>query len=202
MDQPQQQQPPNIPTPFTVPSSLAHYLRPGAPHSFPHLHSEPIDHFIASTFVFDPSGRLLLVQRSETDAFPLCWEIPGGCVDLEDPTVLHAAARELREEAGLTATAFVSCADSFADGRSPHVFIDEPPGEVARLWCRLAFLVEVEAAGEVVLDEREHRDFVWATAEELEEGRASGRDLVFATPAMREILIEGFRMKRVADGEA
>lgn len=141
-------------TPFTVVPSLAFYktLRPAHPSpspatTHPTLYPFPIDHFLASTFVFDASSRLLLVQRSATDAFPLCWEIPGGSVDPADESVLHAAARELQEEAGLRATAFVGCADRFGEGRWPHVFVDVREGREDRVWCRLAFLVEVEGGG-------------------------------------------------------
>ncbi|KAK8004309.1 hypothetical protein PG989_004028 [Apiospora arundinis] len=47
--------------------------------------------------------RILLVQRAPHDSMPLLWEVPGGACDDTDKTVLHAVARELREETGLRA---------------------------------------------------------------------------------------------------
>lgn len=35
---------------------------------------------------------------------PGCWEIPGGGCDDDDESILHAVARELWEEVGLTTT--------------------------------------------------------------------------------------------------
>jgi 8-oxo-dGTP pyrophosphatase MutT (NUDIX family) len=49
----------------------------------------------------EEEDRLLLMQRAASDSLPLLWEVPGGALDPEDPTVLHGAARELWEEAGL-----------------------------------------------------------------------------------------------------
>lgn len=181
---------------FAVSPSLSHYLRPVAALST--IFYKPIDCFLASTCVFDPSNRLLLIQRSATDGWPLMWEIPGGCVDPTDETVVHAAARELMEEAGLTATRFVACVDDFGEGRAPHIWEDDNPKK-DWLWCRLAFVVEVEGTEGVVLDEKEHRDLVWASEDEVREGRAAGRELRFVSPQMREILLTSFRVKDAVD---
>lgn len=60
-----------------------------------------------STLVLDtmtPSNpRILLLQRASSDEDPDKWEPPGGACDDDDETILHAAARELKEEAGLDA---------------------------------------------------------------------------------------------------
>lgn len=47
------------------------------------------------------SPRVLLIQRAPDDSMPLKWETPGGGCDDEDPSILYACARELKEEAGL-----------------------------------------------------------------------------------------------------
>ena len=187
---------PRDPPVFTVSPPLNRYLRPAAP--LAPTFSPPIHRFLASTCVFDPANRLLLVQRSATDGWPLMWEIPGGTVDPTDETVLHAAARELAEEAGLTATRFVACVDDFGDGRAPHVWKDDNPDK-DWVWCRLAFVVEVQGIEGVVLDEKEHRDFVWASEDEVRSGRAGERELKFVTPQMREILLTSFRVKDGVD---
>ncbi|KAL2108484.1 hypothetical protein VUR80DRAFT_3761 [Thermomyces stellatus] len=181
---------------FSVSPSLSPYLHP--PAALASTFPKPIDCFIASTCVFDRFNRLLLIQRSATDGWPLMWEIPGGSVDATDKTVVHAAARELREEAGLTATRFVACVDDFGEGRAPHVWEDDDPDK-DWLWCRLAFVVEVEGTEGVVLDEREHRDLVWASEEDVKEERAADRELKFVTPQMKEILLASFRVKDEID---
>ena len=178
--------------PFTVPPSLAHYLCPPPELSLPT--NKPVDRFLASTAVFDASNRILLLQRSPTAGWPLKWEIPGGSVELADESVLHAAARELREEAGLLVSRFVACVDE-----GGQVWIDDDPGK-DWVWCRLAFVVEVEA-GEVVLCEREHGESVWAGEEEVRSGVAAGKELGFVSEGMREILLGAFRVKREVDRE-
>ncbi|KAM7212776.1 NUDIX hydrolase domain-like protein [Rhypophila decipiens] len=56
---------------------------------------------IVCAIVMHKNSHVLLVQRAATDGFLLCWECPGGGVDQEDETILHALARELHEETGL-----------------------------------------------------------------------------------------------------
>ncbi|UNI16400.1 hypothetical protein JDV02_002835 [Purpureocillium takamizusanense] len=56
-----------------------------------------------------PPLQTLLIRRAASDSYPLKWEIPGGSVSASrDASVLHAAARELREETGLR-VAHVHC---------------------------------------------------------------------------------------------
>lgn len=179
------------PTSFTVPPSLSHYFCPPSTLALPS--PRPIDRFLASTVVFDAANRILLLQRSAAAGWPLRWEIPGGGVEEADESVLHAAARELGEEAGLAVRGFVACVDE-----AGQVWVDDDP-EKDWVWCRLAFLVEVEGAGEVVLCEREHGDYVWASEEEVRLGRAAGRELGFVSGRMTEILLGAFRVKREVD---
>ncbi|PWI68691.1 hypothetical protein PCL_01780 [Purpureocillium lilacinum] len=54
-----------------------------------------------------PPLQTLLIRRAASDSYPLKWEIPGGSVSTaRDASVLHAAARELREETGLRVARF------------------------------------------------------------------------------------------------
>jgi len=47
--------------------------------------------------------HVLPLQRAASDEEPNKWEPPGGGCDDDDESILHAAARELWEEAGLQA---------------------------------------------------------------------------------------------------
>ena len=188
MNQPKEQ------TPFSVPPSLTHYLTPPPALALSLPTPKPVDRLLASTLVFDASNRLLLLQRAPASGWALKWEIPGGAVEAGDESVLHAAARELREEAGLVVGGFVACV-----GGRPQVWDDDDPGK-GWVWGRLAFLVEVGKGEEgVVLCQREHGDFVWASEEEVREGRAGGRELGFVEGGIREVILEGFRLKGEMD---
>ncbi|MDR2998427.1 MAG: NUDIX hydrolase [Microbacterium sp.] len=61
-------------------------------------------HVIGSVCVRRDDGMLLLTQRSATKDCPLDWEFPGGSV-LAGETSAEGAARELREETGVSPSA-------------------------------------------------------------------------------------------------
>jgi 8-oxo-dGTP pyrophosphatase MutT (NUDIX family) len=140
-------------------------------------------------------ARVLLVRRAPTDSMPNLWEVPGGAVDFDDPTILHGAARELWEEAGLRATAF-------------HRVVGPEHGQVfatrrGRLFVKVHFLVDVKAY-DVQLDANEHSDFCWATEAECEvgqvsrviEGQATVLDIPFTTEAQKAAIMAGFEAWR------
>ncbi|KAH8585821.1 NUDIX hydrolase domain-like protein, partial [Bisporella sp. PMI_857] len=121
---------------------------------------ERYKYLATGALVFDDSSasnpRILLIQRAADDSLPGRWEIPGGGVDDEDESILHAVTRELWEEAALTATRIGSLVGN------PHIFESRSGKQV----CRLNFLVEVKSAVgamDVKLDPKEHQRFVWAT---------------------------------------
>jgi 8-oxo-dGTP diphosphatase len=53
-----------------------------------------------AVIVLNENKEMLLLKRKGSHAAD-CWAVPGGWVDFEDDTLLHAAARELKEELGL-----------------------------------------------------------------------------------------------------
>ncbi|KAI0481083.1 NUDIX hydrolase domain-like protein [Xylariaceae sp. FL0804] len=171
---------------------------PGAPTSFATDPSESMSTFRDSrrayldahpgfdavavgAFVFDPAGRLLLVQRAAHDSMPLRWEIPGGACDAEDESLLHAAARELWEEAGLRATVV---GPAVGGG---HVFRTRRGLRV----CKHSFVVRVDGYA-ARLDPDEHQALVWASEAEARAGRCGDVELVYTTREQEESIYEAF----------
>jgi 8-oxo-dGTP diphosphatase len=66
-------------------------------------------------FVFDPEGRVLLVERGKPPGVGL-WTVPGGRLEPRE-TLAQAVAREIREETGLIAEVgpLVCVAERIAD---------------------------------------------------------------------------------------
>jgi 8-oxo-dGTP pyrophosphatase MutT (NUDIX family) len=155
--------------------------------------------FIATgALVFDGSTpeRILLIRRAANDSMPSRWEIPGGGCDKEDPSILHGVARELWEEAGLTAA---SIGPQVGDG---HFFLSRS----GKLICKFSFLVEAEkgAGGklDVKLDPSEHQNYVWAAEEEVKARKVGDVELNFTTKEQEAVVLEAFRARREmnADG--
>ena len=151
---------------------------------------------IRSTPSSPPSPlKVLLLQRSHTDSSPTLWETPGGACDDEDPTIIYGVARELWEEAGLKATRI-----------GPRI------GEVQvfpirrGLVGKWSFLVDVEARDDgtvdVLLNETEHMDYLWATEEEVREHRVGEKDIWFTSEVTKRIILEGFRIKKIVEAMA
>jgi 8-oxo-dGTP pyrophosphatase MutT (NUDIX family) len=121
---------------------------------------------------------------------PNRWEVPGGGVDDEDPTVLHGVVRELWEEAGLIA---VHVGSQIGDG---HIFFTKS-GKVV---CKFNFLVDAkkDTKGEtpVKLDPDEHQNYVWATEEEVKAHKCGGFELPFTTRAQEALVLHAFELRR------
>ncbi|KAK8035144.1 hypothetical protein PG993_010139 [Apiospora rasikravindrae] len=139
------------------------------------------------------ADRILLVQRAAHDSMPLLWE---------DETILHAVARELREESGLRAAhigAQVGEAKAFFTRRGRRVL-------------KISFLVDVEAGADaesgkkslpvVKLDPNEHAAFFWATEEECRRHRVGETDIEFTNSSQEQSVLDGFRLRRELRGQA
>ncbi|KAL7916865.1 NUDIX hydrolase domain-like protein [Trichoderma velutinum] len=151
-----------------------------------------LDRLATGCIVFNPEGRVLLIQRAGHDSLPNRWEIPGGAVDSRDPTILYGAARELWEESRLIAKRFVRLVTEGPGGRDLQVF----PNSTKTLWlCRFSFEVEIESASHVMLDAAEHQDFVWVSEDEVRAQKIGDRDIPITNDAMRSVILEFFRLR-------
>jgi 8-oxo-dGTP pyrophosphatase MutT (NUDIX family) len=165
-------------------------------HSYLTAHPEATFSYIAtSALVLDTSDklnpRILLLQRAASDSNPNKWEPPGGACDDDDESILHAAARELWEEAGLQATRI--------DGTigEPYFFTLRNGGKV----CQFPFAVRVEMQDRIALAPRlnpsEHQHFVWATENEVKAERTEeGLDLNFTREHVKQTLLLAYRHLR------
>jgi 8-oxo-dGTP pyrophosphatase MutT (NUDIX family) len=179
-----------------VPESLKHLAVPGSAlvASLP----PGYDGIASSAIAFHPTAspdKILLVQRAAHDSNPHKWEVPGGAVDDEDPTFLHAAARELKEEAGLIVKSWVGGQIGSGTGddelsRTGYTFKNRRGMKIIK------YSVEaVVEDAEVKLDPNEHQDWVWATREDVEKGDCSGRRLIFTSETQKRVILEAFRLR-------
>ncbi|OAA78715.1 NUDIX hydrolase domain-like protein [Akanthomyces lecanii RCEF 1005] len=166
------------------------------------IHNKHFDGLHASAIVFDSSvhafssARILLVQRAARDSMPHKWELPGGAVDGDDVTILDGCARELREETGLTTIRILRRVTEGAGGEALTVFTNSSG---KRIFCKFVFEVKVADGAEIVLDPDEHQDWVWASEEEVVEGRVGGEDGKFiplTAPHVRRIIMEAFKLRK------
>jgi 8-oxo-dGTP pyrophosphatase MutT (NUDIX family) len=178
---------------FTAHPSTASFAVPCETYLSTHPSEKFKYKFIATgALVFDTSTpeRVLLIQRAAHDSMPSRWEIPGGGCDEEDPSILHSVARELWEEAGLTAT---SIGPQVGEG---CIFLTRS----GNLVCKFSFLVDAEkAAGgklDVKLDPSEHQNYVWAAEEEVKARKVGDVELKFTTKAQEAVVLEAFRARR------
>jgi len=94
--------------------------------------------FTADAVVIHPdTAQILLIQRRDTEQ----WALPGGFVDPEDATPLHAAAREAYEEASIT-----------LEAHAPRIFqgvVDDPRNSETAWIETSAYLFSVSSTPEV-----------------------------------------------------
>lgn len=154
-------------------------------------HPEAQFEYIAtSTLVLDTTlsePRILLLQRAASDSNPNKWEPPGGAVDDDDASILHAAARELWEEAGLRAARIGGVVGE------PHFFTRSNGGNVCRFNLAVHVLAEEGTELTATLDPNEHQRFVWATESEVRAKRAGSVDLDFVREDVERTILLAFR---------
>jgi 8-oxo-dGTP pyrophosphatase MutT (NUDIX family) len=125
--------------------------------------------------------RLLLLKRADHESyFPGVFEIPGGKVDANDPSIKHAITREVLEETGLAVTEFLAEV-------TPMLYTTEKQvgGEVIRKRAIQLNYVVACSEGEIKLSSDEHSESVWAAEGEL--------DNLNITDDMRKVVREAFR---------
>ncbi|KAK8150578.1 hypothetical protein G3M48_000796 [Beauveria asiatica] len=135
-----------------------------------------------------PDPRVLLLQRAAGDSDPNLWEPAGGACEDDDASILRAAARELREEAGLEA-AYIA-----GQAGKPHFYLAD---DDAKKVCQFNFVVlprQEDQEPAVRLDPDEHQRFVWATKAEVEARRveSEGVDLVFTREEVCVSVLQAF----------
>jgi 8-oxo-dGTP pyrophosphatase MutT (NUDIX family) len=189
--------PPPLPTfSFTSSPSLSPLNVPVVTYLASHPEYEAI---CTASLIFTSSTppKILLVQRAAHDSSPNTWEVPGGGCDDEDPSILHAAVREVWEESGLKVTMIRQLV---GEG---YTFITYRKKLKVR---GFSFLVEVESTEGVKLDPEEHQEFLWASEEECRRKRVVREDgevveIKFTIGEAEGRILEGFRLWNEGKGE-
>lgn len=185
----QRNSPPSID--FKIDDSLTPWNLPGA--EWISKHNKPWDALATGCIVFNTSGKILIIQRASHDSMPNRWEIPGGAVDEGDATLFCGAARELWEEAGLTARRFTHIVTEGPD-REPGQVYTNRTGQ--RTYCRFSFNVEVQSCDLVRLDPMEHQDYVWATEAEVRAQKIGNCEVPVTKTEMLSLVLEAFRLRK------
>ncbi|KAI0424365.1 NUDIX hydrolase domain-like protein [Xylaria sp. FL1042] len=131
--------------------------------------------------------RVLLIQRAAHDEDPNKWEPPGGACDDDDVTILHAAARELWEEAGLQAARIGGPVGD------PYFFTLDDGKQV----CQFNYAVHAKTNNgtplAVKLDPNEHQCFVWATEDEVKAKKVGNIVLDFTREEVERTVLLSFQ---------
>lgn len=187
------------------------------------------DRLVCSAFVFAPATcrrhdthrsskattppRLLLLRRSSTDtAFPSLWEVPGGSIDKDDPSILHGLAREVFEETGLRLTRFVRLVGEAIKWTTAEVEgIANKSNDIK--WLKFSFeieVAEVRGASEtdqdvekylrslpVDLDPLEHQGYAWVTEKEVRAFYEEGLRMAIVSKEQAGKMLEAFESRKV-----
>jgi dATP pyrophosphohydrolase len=112
--------------------------------------------------VYVRGGRVLLLRRTDHPEF---WQSVTGSLRWEDETPLQAAARELREETGIDAGAMLrDWQQTFRYSIFPQWRHRYAPGTEYN--TEHVFGLELDAEAPVMLNPREHTDYVWLDRED------------------------------------
>ncbi|KAI0402998.1 NUDIX hydrolase domain-like protein [Xylaria palmicola] len=130
--------------------------------------------------------RVLLLQRAASDEDPNKWEPPGGACDDSDESILHAAARELWEEAGLRAARIGGPVGD------PYFFTLSDGKKVCQFNFAVHMRTDAYAALATRLDPEEHQRFVWATEDEVKARKVNDIDLDFTREEVERTVLLAF----------
>ncbi|KAK4235441.1 hypothetical protein C8A03DRAFT_36708 [Achaetomium macrosporum] len=131
--------------------------------------------------------------RAVSDEDPNKWEPPDGACDDEDENILHAAARELWEEAGLHAARIGGLVGD------PYFFTLSDGKKVCRFNFAAHLRTDSATSLAVELDPEEHQRFVWATESEVKARKADGMDLDFTREEVWHTVLLAFDYIRVEE---
>ncbi|KHJ34213.1 putative nudix domain protein [Erysiphe necator] len=120
-------------------------------------------------FTLDNMGRILVVQRADTDSWPGRWEIPGGACEANNESVLDGMVREMWEETGMVVTSVVGVLND--QGKSFTT-------RSRKRFLKFEFKVEIELPNKIKLNPAEHKAFMWITEEEFNSGKKEDADTV------------------------
>ena len=186
-------EPPQANFKFTAHPSVASFAVPSEKYLSTHPEEETKYNVIATgALVFDSSTpeRILLIQRAAHDSMSSRWETPGGGCDKQDASILHGVARELWEEAGLTAVRIGPQVGGC------HLFFTRSGIPVGKY----SFLVDAEKGADgkldVKLDPGEHQNYVWAAEEEVKSRKVGEIELKFTTREQEAFVLEAFKVRR------
>ncbi|KAF2151495.1 hypothetical protein K461DRAFT_280290 [Myriangium duriaei CBS 260.36] len=162
----------------------------------------------------------LAIRRAATDSWPLLWEHPGGSVEVDkDPSLVHAAVRELQEEGGLVARRVICPVGlrKMFSSAGVEILVEEEDARMdsddsllifrakGRNWGKLTVLVDVREA-DATVNPQEHDRYYWMTQDEVANGRLQllqNESIRFVSEGVKRTLLEGFRLLNdptLADG--
>jgi 8-oxo-dGTP diphosphatase len=147
-----------------------------------------------------PEESVLLIRRSqrETDSWAGHWSFPGGRIEAQDPDLLHAALRELKEECGIR----LEPADM--EAALPYMVARRP---VPPFVLVAPYVFSVRNELPTVLDTAEAVEAVWVRRNVLEDpaqhrlrrvpGRSSRQ--LFPTIEVNGVPVWGFTYRLITD---
>jgi 8-oxo-dGTP pyrophosphatase MutT (NUDIX family) len=147
------------------------------------------DGLTVAALVFNEEDKILLVQRASHESMANKWEIPGGGVDQDDPSILYAAARELWEESGLVAKRLRQIYNDGMNRKPGFVF---PNRTGRRIFCRFSFGIDVTAMETVKLNPKEHQNYHWASEQEVRTLMVGDRGIQFTHRQVQMLVLEAF----------
>lgn len=140
-------------------------------------------------------GEVLLLKQYRHPVGMDLWEIPAGLLDVEGEDFVAGAARELAEEADLTASTWNVLVDFFNSPGSSS--------EAIRVYLARGLAEVPEAERHVRTDEEAEIQFQWVPLEEavaaVLEGRLHNPSAVVGILAAAAARADGFRSLRPAD---